>query len=216
MIDLELFNSLEGGDLLKHQKYLAYWRQNFIPVASKLILTLVLLLIVCTIQLSAQFDIKASITVQWGNGCPPIIIFGKNVQVGEIAIGTLEEENVKRGLAGFEDPLPVYSMCRGHGVYRDANFSVISRITLGQRRVLVLIRHAGGRGSHPGSEGFVQVGNGWEIAQILTDGVTREYGECFVNFDRHSQKIIWRSRAACPACGCLEGRAYISFVAEKF
>ena len=189
---------------------------KIVPYAKvSLISFFLIFLIINSPLLSAGNDIEASITAQWGNGSPRIVIFGQNVSVGNIATATLREDQEKTALAGFEDPLPTYSQCSGYGYFRDANMSIISRITIGQGRVLILIRHAGGRGQTPGSQGYVNLNNGWKIIDLLSTGTTNEYSDCYVKVLNDGTKLIWSSRAGCPACACLEGRTYIAFVVGK-
>jgi len=179
-------------------------------------LCFLLFLFVYTLPLRAlDNDISGCITAQWGTDSVPIKIFGKIVTVGQVATATLRESEEKAALAGFEDPLPVHSQCPGYGYYRDADISIISRITIGDGRVLVVIRHAGGRSANPGSQGYVLLKNGWKIVDVLTTGIAEEYGSCYINVRNSGTRINWVSRAGCSGCACMEGRTYIAFIAAK-
>lgn len=160
-------------------------------------------------------DIEAAISNQWGWGPPPLKIFGQDAGVGQVVTATLNEYDEKYALRAFEDPLAVFSRCPGYGYYRDANISFISRITLGQGRVLVLIRHHGARGYRPGSEGYVQLGNDWYIEKVVSaqnDIYAYGFG---VRIDEENGTIEWQGRTGCPGCACHEGPAFISVVAVK-
>ncbi len=161
-------------------------------------------------------DIEAAITNQWGSDAPPIKIFGRNAVVGQAVTATLSENEEKYALRGFEDPLPVHNECPGYGYFRDANMSIISRISLGCGRVLVLIRHAGGRDYKPGSEGYIQTRNGWSIVDVLTDqGPDNSYSGFGLNINKSAGRIEWQGRGGCPACACLENDTKIAVVVEK-
>lgn len=160
-------------------------------------------------------DIEAAVTAQWGSGAPPIKIFGKDAGVGQAVTATLKEYEEKYSLCAFEDPLPVYGSCPGYGYIRDANISIISRISLGQGKVLVVVRHDGARGYRPGSQGYVQLGNDWCIEKIISannDTYSFGYG---VRIDQENGTIEWQGRTGCPGCACHEGPAYISVVVTK-
>jgi hypothetical protein len=160
-------------------------------------------------------DVEASITHQWGHGAPPIKIFGQDAGVGHVVTAPLNEYDEKYALRAFEDPKADFSACPGYGYLRDGNMSVISRITLGSGRVLILVMHVGARGYHPGSEGYVQLGNDWEIEKITSagnDNYSYGYG---VRIDQENGTIEWQGRTGCPACACHEGPAFISVVVKK-
>jgi hypothetical protein len=160
-------------------------------------------------------DIEGAVTNQWGYYAPPLKIFGKNAGVGQVVTAALNEYDEKYALRAFEDPLAVFSRCPGYGYYRDADISFISRITLGKGRVLILIRHHGARGYHPGSQGYVQLGSDWEIEKIVSAGNdTYSYG-FGVRIDQENGTIEWQGRTGCPACACHEGPAGISVVVKK-
>ncbi|MCU0287061.1 MAG: hypothetical protein MUF15_11775 [Acidobacteria bacterium] len=166
--------------------------------------------------LQASDDIEAAITNQWGDGAPPIKIFGRDAAIGQVVTAALNEYDEKYALRGFEDPLPVHNQCPGYGYFRDANMSIISRITLACGRVVVLIRHAGGRGYEPGSEGYVQIRNGWSIIDVLTNqGPDNSYSGFGLNINKSTGRIEWQGRGGCTACACLENDVKIAVVVEK-
>lgn len=162
-------------------------------------------------------DIEAAITNQWGSGAPPIKIFGRNAALGEVVTATLDEYDEKYALRAFEDPLPVHNACPGYGYFRDANMSIISRISIGSWRQMILIRHAGGRGFRPGSEGYIQLlGDEWKIIDVLSDqGPDNSYYGFGLNIDEVNGRIEWQGRGGCPACACLENDIKIAVVVEK-
>ncbi len=162
-------------------------------------------------------DIEAAITNQWGSGAPPIKIFGRDAALGEVVVATLDEYDEKYALRAFEDPLPVHNACPGYGYFRDANMSIISRISIGSWRQMILIRHAGGRGFCPGSEGYMQLlGNEWKIIDVLSDqGPDNSYYGFGLNIDEVNGRIEWQGRGGCPACACLENDTKIAVVVEK-
>lgn len=160
-------------------------------------------------------DVEAAVTNQWGWGAPPIYIFGDPAGVGQVATATLSEYEEKYALCAFEDPLPVYGRCPGYGYIRDANMSVISRISLGKGRVLVVVRHDGARGNRPGSEGYVQLGNGWRIEKVISAGNDNYSFGFGVRIDQENGTVEWQGRTGCPGCACHEGPAFISVVASK-
>jgi hypothetical protein len=164
---------------------------------------------------STAADIEASVSTQWGHGAPPIKIFGQDAAVGQVVTDTLNEYDEKYALRAFEDPKPVFRACPGYGYIRDGDMSVISRITLGNGRVLVLVMHVGARGYHPGSEGYVQVGNDWYIEKIVSAGNDPSWYGYGVRIDQENGTIEWQGRTMCPACACHEGTAFISVVAAK-
>ncbi len=160
-------------------------------------------------------DIEAAVTNQWGWNAPPLKLFGKDAGVGQAVKATLNESNEKYELRGFEDPMPVYGQCPGFGYFRDGNISIISRMTLGKGRVLILLRHNGARGGYPGSEGYIQLGNGWKIEKIISaqnDTFAYGYG---VRIDQENGTIEWQGRTSCPGCACQEGPTFISVVVQK-
>ncbi len=160
-------------------------------------------------------DIEASVTNQWGSGAPPLKIFGRDAGVGQVVTAPLSEYDEKFALRAFEDPKPVFSACPGYGYMRDGNMSVISRITLGSGRILVLVMHVGARGYHPGSEGYVQVGNDWYIEKIIS-AKNNPYSYGFgVRIDQENGTVEWQGRGGCPACACHEDTAFISVVVKK-
>ena len=123
----------------------------------------------------------------------------------------------KYHLRAFEDPFPTYSPCPGYGYYRDGNLSVISRLSLLQNKVLVQVRHDGGRGRYPGSAGYIQIINPeWKITEVLAIAPPpTDQGGDGVILDEESGRIEWSGRGACPGCACREGCTFISFVVEK-
>lgn len=162
-------------------------------------------------------DIEACITQQWGSDPAPIKIFGKDVSVGAVVSAPLREGDEKYQLRAFEDPFPTYSLCQGYGYYRDGNLSVISRLSLLQNKVLVQVRHDGGRGNYPGSAGYIEIINPeWKITEVLAivPPPTDQAGDGVI-VDKESGRIEWSGRGACPACACREGCTFISFVVEK-
>lgn len=161
-------------------------------------------------------DIEAAITNQWGSDAPPIKIFGRDASVGQVIMATLSEFEEKYALRGFEDPFPVHNTCPGYGYFRDADVSVISRITIWSWRQIIMIKHGGGRGFYPGSEGYVQIRNGWYIVDVLTDqGPDNSYYGFGLNIDTVNNRIEWQGRGGCPACACLENDVKIAVVIEK-
>lgn len=164
---------------------------------------------------STDADIEAAVNAQWGSGAPPNYIFGQLTSVGQAVTGVLNPYDEKFALHAFEDPMPVYGQCPGYGYWRDGNMSIISRITIGQGRQLILVRHTGARGYHPGSEGYVQLGNDWEIEKIVSAKNDNSWSGYGVRIDIQNGTIEWQGRTGCPGCACLEGPAFISVVVKK-
>jgi hypothetical protein len=168
-----------------------------------------------------DLDIEACITAQNGDDHPPIIIFDSVVSVGDTVRAHLCKDDTCTGQDQrdwWDDFMPTYSQCPGYNYWRDADASIISRITPHNAKDLVIIfaRHAGGRGNNPGSEGYVKILNPeWKITRFLGGTIGHsEYGDG-VEVDRQNGIVRWSGRYYCPYCACLEVASNIAFLVEK-
>lgn len=91
----------------------------------------------------------------------------------------------------------------------------IQRITLGNGRILLLVEHVGARDSQPGSQGYIQLGNDWQIEKIISAWNDYNAYGFGVRIDQENGTIEWQGRTGCPGCGCHEGMTFISVVVSK-
>lgn len=189
-----------------------------------------MILMVVTLAIpSHAFDIEACITEQWGDDLAPIKVFDQDVSVGDTVKAYLcrvpECNGGNPQIRFWYDYMPTYSLCPGFGMM-DADYSVISRITpgtncwepttLAKERLIIFVRHAGGRGFWPGSAGYVRILNPeWKITRILNAFVNNHYSGSGVEVDRDNQEIRWSGRGSCPACICRETQTEIAFLVEQ-
>ncbi len=174
---------------------------------------LFILLFLHGVGISADF--RAKIQGQWGSDLKPIYIFGKSVNVGETV-----EANFLRDDGGYywDDPIPSYSICPGWGAMREPDKSVISRVTCDGTSMIVLIRHAGGKGYYPGSKGWFAVLNpDLQIVEVLAhgNGLHTDFAGFGWKLTKNGKLFQWYVRGGCPACGCHENQAGFILVIKK-
>lgn len=157
-------------------------------------------------------DIEASILNEWGSSLLPRVVFDQDVGLGEIVVADLHTDGA------WSDRVPEYHWCIGH---REHDVGAISRISLGEGKVLAMVNLGGGTGSYPGSEGYVKIGGGWRITEILdVGGVAYDDRVGYVcdyagaRIDQENGVVKWCGRGGCPSCGCHEWQEMISLVLE--
>jgi|GEM_PF-6709495 len=168
-----------------------------------------------TVNAVAQ-EIEAAFTAEYGGSLSPIKIFDQTVNLGDTVSACLLSTpgtctgGIDRDY--WEDYLPHLDTCWwGPGVIRNADTSVISRVTLsGTERVLIIVRHAGGTGFRPGSQGFVKITSpDWKITRVLQAQADT------IIVDRANQVITWSVRSPSTAAACKEGGFNLVFLVQK-
>lgn len=173
-------------------------------------------------SLAQSYDIEACVINQWGSDLKPIKIFDQDVSVGDTVRAPLCKAQDCTGLPPrdwWDDFMPTYYQCPGYGYIRDADASIISRITPGgpNERAIIFVRHAGGRGYYPGSEGYVKILNPqWKITRIIASSdMMHDFYGSGVSIDRENGIITWLGRGGCSSCACQENRTVIAVMVEK-